>query len=74
VHTSQAGMKPEFQKIHPSADGKMKCVVTSLPRGLPMPSAHLDRTMLSFRLGEQQHAARWKTMYQSFCTPTSPAQ
>ena len=63
--TAAAGLKPEFQKIHPSADGTMKCVVTCTPKGLPKPGPRVDAAVNWFKAGEAQHAARWRTMYQS---------
>lgn len=63
--TTAAGLKPEFQKIHPSADGKMKCVMTCNAEGLPRPGPRVDAAMGWFRTGEQQHAAHWRTTYQA---------
>lgn len=63
--STQAGIKPEFQKIHPSADGKMKCVITCTPSGQPLPGPNLDRTLDRFEKSETAHAKHWQSMYQT---------
>jgi hypothetical protein len=69
ARTAAAGLRPEFQKIHPSADGKMTCA----PRELRWPSANVDRSMAAFAAGERNHAAHWRSMYQTaICDATRP--
>jgi hypothetical protein len=63
--TTQAGLKPEFQKIHPSADGHMKAVLTCSPDGQPQNSGNLELTMARCGLSEKNHAKHWQSMYQT---------
>lgn len=61
--TTQRGLKPEFQKIHPSADGKLKAAMTCTPDAQPRPSPALDATRARFAQSERNHAAHWQSMY-----------
>lgn len=63
--TTQAGLKPEFQKIHPSADGRMKAVITCSPDGQPQKSGNLQLTMARFGHSEKNHTKHWQSMYQT---------
>jgi hypothetical protein len=62
--TAMERVKPEFQQVHPSADGRTKAALTCTKDGRPVPSAVLDKTMKA-RGKSERHARHWRSMYSS---------